>query len=100
MKKSDTIPIEEIKGLISSLKQNPITETWKPQDCGVFTVQRVESNQVVGGKCSIVNKNEDGSENLFQRQCNGIVAVIIGRMPNTPWFIESGATYLAWKEQK
>ena len=99
MKKTDTISIEEIKGLISSLKQNPITETWKPQGCGVFTVQRVESNQV-SGKCSIVNKNEDGSENLFQEQCNGVVAVIIGSMPNTPWFIESGATYLAWKEQK
>lgn len=96
MKKSDTIPIEEIKGLISSLKQNPITETWKPQGCGVFTVQRVQANHV-SGKCSLVNRNVDGSEDLYQEQGNGIVAIVVGRMPNTPWFVESGATYLAWK---
>ena len=89
---------DEIVKLVSILKQNPITEMWKPCNLGFCMVQRIEANHM-SGKNYLISQNEDGTDNLYEKEHNGIVLIQIGRTPNTHWLEESGSTYMVWKEK-
>lgn len=96
MKMPNSFSIEEIKQIVDMLKRNPVQEMWKPVDLGICKVQRVESNQM-SGKCSLLSKNDDGTDNLYKMDANGVVLVQIERMPNTGWLDNNGFTFMAWK---
>ena len=91
------LSIEEIRNLVTILKENPIEEMWKPRNLGFCMVQRVDARSTGTGPCSILNQNEDGSDDLYEEEINGITIIEVGRMPNVPWYEESGAAYMAWK---
>ena len=91
------LSLEEVKHLVTLLKQKPLQDMWKPVDCGFCKVQRVEANNM-SGRCSLLNRNDDGTDDLYKEEKNGITLVQIGRKPNTHWLEDSGYTYMAWKD--
>ena len=88
---------EEVKRLATLLKQKPLQDMWKPVDCGFCKVQRVETNNM-SGKCSLLNRNDDGTDDLYKEDINGITLIQVGRIPNISWLDENGCTYMAWKD--
>lgn len=93
----NSLSLEEVKHLVALLKQKPLQDMWKPVDCGFCKVQRVEANNM-SGRCSLLNRNDDGTDDLYKEEINGITLVQIGRKPNAHWLEDSGYTYMAWKD--
>ena len=91
------LSLEEVKHLVTLLKRKPLQDMWNPVDCGFCKVQRVEANNM-SGRCSLLNRNDDGTDDLYKEEINGITLVQIGRKPNTHWLEDSGYTYMAWKD--
>lgn len=87
---------DEIREIEKILKENPIEDSWKPVHMDGFNVQRVDAGQTPG-RAYLLDKNEDGTDNLLYVDVNGIIFIQIGREPNTPWYEESGRTYMCWK---
>ena len=89
---------DEIKELVSILKENPIEEMWKPYDLGWCKVQRVEANQTSGRSYLMSDPhNMTAPQDMYSDGNNGTIYLQIGRMPNTHWLDESGYTYMCWK---
>ena len=89
---------DEIKKLVSILKERPIEEMWKPYDLGWCKVQRVEANQTSGRSYLISDPhNMTDPQDMYSDGNNGTIYLQIGRMPNTHWLDESGYTYMCWK---
>lgn len=89
---------DEIKTLVSILKENPIEEMWKPYDLGWCKVQRVEANQTSGRSYLISDPHDmTNPQDMYSDGNNGTIYLQIGRMPNTHWLDESGYTYMCWK---
>ena len=89
---------DEIKKLVSILKENPIEEMWKPYDLGWCKVQRVEANQTSGRSYLMSDPhNMTAPQDMYSDGNNGTIYLQIGRMPNTHWLDESGYTYMCWK---
>ena len=89
---------DEIKKLVSILKERPIEEMWKPYDLGWCKVQRVEANQSSGRSYLISDPhNMTDPQDMYSDGNNGTIYLQIGRMPNTHWLDESGYTYMCWK---
>ena len=89
---------DDIKKLVSILKENPIEEMWKPYDLGWCKVQRVEANLTSGRSYLLSDPhNMTAPQDMYSDGNNGIIYLKIGRMPNTNWFDESGYTYMCWK---
>lgn len=93
----NSLSLEELKHLVTLLKRKPLQDMWNPVDCGFCKVQRVEANNM-SGKCSLLNRNDDGTDDLYKEGINGITLVQIGRKPNTHRLEDSGYTYMAWKD--
>ena len=91
------LSLEEVKHLVTLLKRKPLQDMWNPVDYGFCKVQRVEANNM-SGRCSLLNRNDDGTDDLYKEEINGITLVQIGRKPNTHWLEDSGYTYMAWKD--
>ena len=89
---------DEIRKLVSILKENPIEEMWKPYDLGWCKVQRVEANQTSGRSYLLSDPHDMSSpQDMYSDGNNGTIYLQIGRMPNTHWLDESGYTYMCWK---
>lgn len=89
---------DEIKKLVSILKERPIEEMWKPYDLGWCKVQRVEANQTSGRSYLMSDPhNMTAPQDMYSDGNNGTIYLQIGRMPNTHWLDESGYTYMCWK---
>lgn len=89
---------DEIRKLVSILKERPIEEMWKPYDLGWCKVQRVEANQTSGRSYLMSDPhNMTAPQDMYSDGNNGTIYLQIGRMPNTHWLDESGYTYMCWK---
>lgn len=89
---------DEIKKLVSILKERPIEEMWKPYDLGWCKIQRVEANQTSGRSYLLSDPHDMSSpQDMYSDGNNGTIYLQIGRMPNTHWLDESGYTYMCWK---
>ena len=89
---------DEIKTLVSILKENPIEEMWKPYDLGWCKVQRVEANKASGRSYLISDPHDmTNPQDMYSDGNNGTIYLQVGRMPNTHWLDESGYTYMCWK---
>lgn len=92
----DSLSREELKHLVILLKQKPLQDMWKPINYGFCMVQRVEAHEM-SGHCYLLNTNDDGTEDLYVEEGNGITMIQIERRPNVHRLEESGYTYMAWK---
>ncbi len=89
---------KEIQELTRELKKNPPLEKWEPTDIGPYKVQRISACDVTSTKLSLLATNEDGTEDLYAEEKNGIIFIQTGRKPDTHWLDDSGMSFMCWKD--